>query len=97
MAITTINPQKIIKKIEKTFEIVVPHTIFDLRYDFTSDVLGIRFREYSDSISDAIDEEGTIIGIYDVKTDEIVGLEILTLRIYLKEWKVDKVTPPKGT
>jgi len=97
MAITTINPQKIIKKIEKTFKIALPHTIFDLRYDFTSDVLGIRFREYSDSISDAIDEEGTIIGIYDVKTDEIVGLAILNLRIHLKEWKVDKVTPPKGT
>ena len=97
MAITTINPQKIIKKIEETFKTALPHTIFDLRYDFTSDVLGIRFREYSDSKSDAIDEEGTIIGIYDVKTDEIVGLEILTLRMHLKEWKVDKVTPPKGT
>jgi len=96
MAITTINPQKIIKKIEETFKIALPHTIFDLRYDFTSDVLGIRFREYSASISDAIDKEGTIIGIYDVKTDEIVGLEILNLRIHLKEWKVDKVTPPKG-
>ena len=97
MAITTINPQKIIKKIEETFKIALPYAIFDLRYDFTSDVLGIRFREYSDSISDAIDEEGTIIGIYDAKTDEIVGLEILNLRIHLKEWKVDKVTPPKGT
>ena len=97
MAITTINPQKIIKKIEETFEIALPHTIFDLRYDFTSDVLGIRFREYSDSISDAIDEKGTIIGIFDVKTDEIVGLELLNLRVHLKEWKVDKVTPPKRT
>jgi hypothetical protein len=97
MAITTINPQKIIKKIEEIFKIALPHTIFDLRYDFNSDVLGIRFREYSDSISDVIDEEGTLICIHDVKTDEIVGLEILNLRIRLKEWKVDKVAPPKGT
>ena len=29
MAITTINPQKIIKKIEETFEIALPHTIPD--------------------------------------------------------------------
>ena len=95
--VVTINPQQIISMIEELFEIVLPHTILDLQYDYAADVLGIRFREYSDSISDAIDEEGTIIGIYDVKTDEIVGLEILNLRIHLKEWKVDKVTPPKGT
>jgi uncharacterized protein YuzE len=95
MTIITINPQKTINKIEEVFKIVLPHSIFDLRYDPASDVLGIRFCEYPDSISDAIDDEGMIIGIYDPKTDEIVGLEILNLKIHLKGWKIDKVTPPK--
>lgn len=93
MAVITINPQRIINKVEELFKIALPDTIFDLRYDNTSDVLGIRFREYLDSISDTIDDEGMVISIYDPKTNEIVGLEILSLRDHLKEWKIDKVIP----
>jgi hypothetical protein len=76
----TINPQLIINTIEERFKMVLPHTILDLQYDYDADVLGIRFREYSDSISDAIDDEGMVISIHDPKTDEIVGLEILDYR-----------------
>ncbi len=82
-----INPQQIISRIEELFKRVLPHTILDLQYDYAADVLGIRFREYSDSISDAIDDEGMIISIHDPKTDEIVGVEILSYRDFLKTAK----------
>jgi hypothetical protein len=83
----TINTQTIIHTIEELFTIVLPHTILDLQYDYDADVLGIRFREYSDNISNAIDDEGRVISIHDPKTDEIVGLEILSYREFLKTAK----------
>ena len=79
-----INPLQILRRLSSCYHIQFPKTIHDFRYSPTTRVFGLSFRDAKKTIGDPLDEECGIILIYDEDTQELVGLEILDIEVFLK-------------
>ena len=82
-----INPLQILRHLSECYQIKFPESIQDFRYSPTTRVFGLRFKETKQTIGDPLDEECGIILIYDEDTQELVGLEILDIEVYLRTFK----------
>ena len=82
-----INPLQILQRLSKDYQIQFPDTIYDFRYSPTTRVFGLRFKEAKQTIGDPLDEDCGIILIYDEVTQELVGLEILDIEVFLRTLK----------
>ena len=82
-----INPLRILRRLSEDYPIEFPEPIHDFRYNPTTRVFGIRFKEATHTIGDPLDEECGIILIYDEDIKDLVGLEILDIEIFLRTFK----------
>ena len=82
-----INPLQILRRLSDDYQVQFPETIHDFRYSTTTHVFGLRFKEANQTIGDPLDEDCGIILIYDEASQELVGLEILDIEVFLKTFK----------
>jgi len=82
-----INPHQILRRLSEDYQIQFPDHIYDFRYSPTTRVFGLRFKETKQTIGDPLDEDCGIILIYDEGTQELVGLEILDIEVFLRTLK----------